>query len=86
MRLIGKPVNITLPQVCAPNYMLEMKSEAHANIQGEFDHTSKQSMLIIIGDWNAKVGNEGSEMKQKIGLWISVNPATCPLQTHGSDS
>lgn len=68
MRLIGKHINIRLTQLCALNYMLRMKLEAHANIQENFDHTLKQNMLIIIDDWNAKVGNEGSEMKQEIGL------------------
>lgn len=56
-----------------------------------------QNTLIIIGDWNTKVGNKAesnaietfglgvrNEAEEKIDSWISAKPTTCPLQTHAS--
>lgn len=50
-------------------------------------------MLIIIGDWNRKVGNKAesnaiekfevrvrNEAEEKIDSWISAKPTTCPCK------
>ena len=60
----------------------------YACVQEEIDdHTPKQHMCVIIGDWDTKVGNKteptiagklglGSEMKQENG---SIKPTICLL-------
>ena len=67
-----------------------------ANIQEETDRTAKQGMLIITGDWNAKVGNKadsnsdekcglGVRNEATIGLWTPAKSTTCPSQTQASN-
>lgn len=59
VRLQGKPINITIIQVLAPGLSAaaeEMES-FYASIQEEVDRTPKKDVLLIIGDWNAIVGN-----------------------------
>ena len=56
----GKPFNITVIQVCAPNSNAE---EAEVEcfyevLQDLSDLTPKKDILFIIGDWNAKVGSQ----------------------------
>ena len=57
----GKPFNITIIQVYAPTSNAE-EAEAerfYEDLQDllELTHT-KQDVLFIIGDWNAKVGSQ----------------------------
>ena len=54
----GKPFNITVIQVYAPNINVE-----EAEVEGFYDDvqdllelTPKKNVLFITGDWNAKVG------------------------------
>lgn len=60
VRLLGKPVNITITQVYAPT--TESKGDKiksfYISIKEEIEHTLKQYMLIIIGEWNTKVENK----------------------------
>ena len=66
----------------------------NVNIHEETDHKQKQNMLIIIGDWNTKVGNKTEpNVVGKIGLRVrnegnnsqsSVKPAVCLSQIHAS--
>ena len=56
----GKPFNITVIQVYAPNSNaeeaeVEQFSEA---LQDLLEQTPKKDVLFIIGDWNAKVGSQ----------------------------
>ena len=55
-----KTTNINIIQVYAPttNVEEEENESFYANIQEEIDHTLKQDMLIITGDWNTKVENK----------------------------
>lgn len=73
IRLLGKSTNITIIQVYAPTTDAEENDieSFDANIQEEIDHTSKQDMLIITGDWYAKVGNKATlNVIRKFGLEV----------------
>lgn len=84
--------------VYAPTIVNEDEIESfYTSIQEEIDYTPKYDMLIIIGDRNAKVGNNaesnvtrkfglGSETKQETGSWISVKPTICPWQILASSN
>ena len=53
----GKPFNITLIQVCAPTSNAE-EAEAewfYEDLQDLLELTPKKDVLLIIGEWNAKV-------------------------------
>ena len=58
----GKPFNITVIQVCAPTTVAEETEVEwfYEDLQDllELTHTHKKNVLFIIGDWNAKVGNQ----------------------------
>ena len=57
---LEKPFNVTIIQVCAPATEAEEDEieSFYTSIQEKTDHTPKQDMPIIIGDWNAKVGSK----------------------------
>ena len=56
----GKPFNIMVIQVYAPTSNAEeAKVERfYEDLQDLLELTSKRDVLFIIGDWNAKVGNQ----------------------------
>ena len=56
----GKPFNITVIQVYAPNSNAE-EAEVERfceDLQDLLELTPKKDVLFIIGDWNAKVGSQ----------------------------
>ena len=56
----GKAFNIIVIQVYAPTSNAE-EAEAeqfYEDLQDLLEWTSKKDVLFIIGDWNAKVGNQ----------------------------
>ena len=56
----GKPFNIMVIQVYAPNSNAE-EAEAeqfYEDLQDLLELTTQKDVLFIIGDWNAKVGNQ----------------------------
>ena len=56
----GKPFNITVNQVYAPTSNAE-KNEVewfYEDLQDLLEQTPKTDVLLIIGDWNAKVGSQ----------------------------
>ena len=56
----SKPFNITVIQVYAPASNAE-KAEVerfYEDLQDLIELTPKKDVLFIIGDWNAKVGNQ----------------------------
>ena len=69
--LQGKPFNITVIQVYAPNSKAE-EAEAerfYEDLQDVLELTPKKDVLFIIGDWNAKVGSqEAPGVTGKFGL------------------
>ena len=69
----GKPHNITVIQVYAPTSNAE-KAEVerfYEDLQDLLALTPKKDVLFIIGDWNAKVGSQGTPgVTGKFGLGI----------------
>ena len=58
--LQGKPLSITIIQVCAPTTNVkEAEGEwFYEDLQDLLQLTPKTDVLFIIGDWNAKVGSQ----------------------------
>ena len=56
----GKPLNITVIQVYAPNSNAEEAEveQFYEDLQSLLELTPKKDVLFIIGDWNAKVGSQ----------------------------
>ena len=56
----GKPFNITVIQVCAPTSNAEEAEVEwfYEDLQDLLKLTPKKDVFFIIGDWNAKVGNQ----------------------------
>ena len=60
VRFQGKPFNITVIQVYAPNSNAEEAEVEwfYEDLQDFLELTPKKDVLFIIGDWNAKVGSQ----------------------------
>ena len=60
VRLQGKPFNITVIQVYAPNGNTEETEDErfYEDLQDLLELTPQKHVLFIIGDWNAKVGSQ----------------------------
>ena len=60
MRFQGKPFNITVIQVHAPTSNAEEAEveQFYEDLQDLLELTPKKDVLILIGGWNAKVGNQ----------------------------
>ena len=60
VRFQGKPFNITVIQVCAPTSNAEEADVElfYEDLQDLLELTPPKDVLFIIGDWNAKVGNQ----------------------------
>ena len=56
----GKPFNITVIQIYAPTSNAEETEveQFYEDLQDLQELTPKKDVLIIIGDWNAKVGSQ----------------------------
>ena len=70
----GKPFNITVSQVYAPTTNTEEAEVEwfYEDLQDLLELTPKKYVLFIIGDWNAKVGNQetpGIIGKFGLGIW-----------------
>ena len=71
IRLQGKPFNITVIQVCDPTSNTEEAEveRFHEGLQDLLELTPKKDVLLIIGDWNAKVrSQETPGVTGKFGL------------------
>ena len=71
VRLQGKPLNITVIQVYAPTSNTEEAEveQYYEDLQDLLELTPKKDVLLIIGDWNAKVGSqETPRVTGKFGL------------------
>ena len=49
----GKPFNITVIQVYAPNINVEEAERFYEDLQDFLELTPRKDVLFIIGDWNA---------------------------------
>ena len=60
VRFQGKPFNITVIQVCTPTSNAEEAEveQFYEDLQDLLELTHKKDVLIILGDWNAKVGSQ----------------------------
>ena len=58
----GKPFNITVIQVNSPttNAKEAEVERFYEDLQDFLELTPKKDVLFILGDWNAKVGSEGT--------------------------
>ena len=73
VRLQGKPFNITVIQVYAPNSNTEEAEveRFYEDLQDLLELTPKTDVLFILGDWNAKVGSQETPgVTGKFGLGI----------------
>ena len=69
----GKPFDITVIQVYAPNSNAEEAEVEwfYKDLQDLLELTPQKDVLFIIGDWNAKVGSQETPgVTGKIGLGI----------------
>ena len=66
VRFEGKPFNITVIQVYAPTSNTEEAEveQFYEGLKDLLELTPKKDVLIIIGDWNAKVGSQETP-----GIW-----------------
>ena len=60
VRFQGKPFNITVIQVYAPTSNAEEAEvkQFYEDLQDLLQLTPQKDVLLIIGDWNAKVGSK----------------------------
>ena len=60
IRLSSKPQNVTIIQVYAPTSESseEEIEEFYYSVQSAINRTPKKDIIIVQGDWNAKVGND----------------------------
>ena len=56
VRFQGKPLNITVIQLCAPTRNAEEAEVElfYEDLQDLLELTSKKDFLFIVGEWNAK--------------------------------
>ena len=54
----GKPLNITVIQVCAPTSNAEEAEQFSEDLQDLLELTPPKDVLFIIGYWKAKVGRQ----------------------------
>ena len=69
----GKPFNITVIQVYAPTSNVEEAEveQFYEDLQDLLELTPQKDVLFIIGDWNAKVGNQETPgVTGKFGLGL----------------
>ena len=69
----GKPFNITVIQVYAPNNDAEEAEvkRFYEGLQDLLELTHRKDVLFIIGDWNAKIGSQETPgVTGKFGLRV----------------
>ena len=71
VRFQGKPFNITVIQVYAPTSNTEEAEWFYEDLQDLLELTPRKDVLLIIGDWNAKVGSQETPgVTGKFGLGV----------------
>ena len=68
----GKPFNITVIQAYAPTSNAEEAEveRFYEDLQDLLELTPKKDVLLITGDWNAKVGSPEITWRNKLGLGL----------------
>ena len=67
----GKPFNITVIQVYALISNAEEAEQFYEDLQDLLELTTKKDVLLIIGDWNTKVGSQETPgVTGKFGLGV----------------
>ena len=68
----GKPFNITVNQAYAPTSNAEEAEVQwfYENLQDPLELTQKKMSFHYIGDWNAKVGSQETQVTGKFGLGV----------------
>lgn len=63
IRLRAVPFNVTVIQIYAPtnDYNEEQMEDFYIKLQNTIDKVSKKDILMVQGDWNAKVGSDSHE-------------------------
>ena len=71
VRFQGKPFNITVIEVYAPTSDAEEAEVEwfYEDLQDLLELTPENDVLFIIGDWNAKVGNQEIPGISQIWPW-----------------
>ena len=71
VRFQGKPLNITVIQVYAPTSNTEEAEveQFYEDLQDFLELTPKKDILLIIGDWNAKVGSQETPGVRQRQIW-----------------
>ena len=65
----GKPFNITVIQFYAPSNNAEEADQFYEDLQDLLELIPKKDVLLIIGDWNKKVGSQETPgVTGKLGL------------------
>ena len=75
VRFQGKPFNTTVMQIYAPTSNAEEAEveQFYDDLQDLLELTPKRDVLFIIGDWNAKVGNQETPgVTGKFGLGVQT--------------
>ena len=67
----GKPINITVIQVCAPTSNAEEAAveRFYEDLQDLLELTPKKDVLFIIGDWNARLESRNTWSNRQIWPW-----------------
>ena len=80
VRFQGKPFNITVIHVYGPTTNAEEAERPYEDLQDLLELTPPKDVLLITGDWNAKVGSqEISEVTGKFGLGVRNEAAAALL-------
>ena len=86
VRFQGKIFSITVIQVYAPTANAEEPEQFCDDLQDLLELTPKKDVLFVIGDWNAKVGNQetpgvtgkfGLGVQNEAGQRLTVLPREC---------
>ena len=71
VRFQGKPFNIMVIQVYAPNSIPEEAERFYEDLQDFLELTPQKDVLFIIGNWNAKLGRQETPgIMGKFGLGV----------------
>ena len=82
VRFQGKPVNITVIQVCAPTSNAEEAEQFYEDLQDLLELTPRKDVLFIIGDWNAVGHQETPGITDTFGLGVQNEAGQRLIEFH----